>query len=423
MPFRFSGAAPGPDGKPTGWTTWSAREETAPRCFVDARHFRTKPGSLAISGASNIAEHGGWEHLEHGIEGGAWYRFTAYYRAEDVASENWQITARLDWRNAGNLRAGRPDYAYRAKREGDWTRLTIDVQAPPDATAAMLQLFLSNAPEGTVWWDDLSLEQIPAPAPREVKIASIYFRPRDTGSAGESVRRFIELAENSIHEKTDVILFPEGITVVGTGKSFADVAETVPGPTTQRLGELARKRNSYIVAGLYEREGPAIYNTAVLIDREGNVAGKYRKVQLPYEEIEGGLTPGNDYPVFQTDFGTVGLMICYDSQFAEPAQALAGRGAEIIFMPIWGGIETLARARAIENKVFLVSSGYDFPALVIDPDGKILSSARKDGTIATATIDLSKRYMDGDAIYGETHSRRMKEIRLDVHSPLPGLEN
>ena len=159
-----------------------------------------------------------------------------------------------------------------------------------------------------------------------------------------------------------MILLPEGITVVGTGKSFADVAETVPGPTTQRLGELARKHNSYIVAGLYEREGPAIYNTAVLIDREGNVAGKYRKVQLPYEEIEGGLTPGNDYPVFQTDFGTVGLMICYDSQFAEPAQALAGRGAEIIFMPIWGGIETLARARAIENKVFLVSSGYDFPA-------------------------------------------------------------
>ena len=70
---------------------------------------------------------------------------------------------------------------------------------------------------------------------------------------------------------------------------------------------------------LYEREGPAIYNTAVLIDRAGNLAGKYRKVQLPYEEIEGGLTPGSDYPVFQTDFGTVGLMICYDSEFAKPA--------------------------------------------------------------------------------------------------------
>ena len=59
---------------------------------------------------------------------------------------------------------------------------------------------------------------------------------------------------------------------------------------------------------------------------------------------------------------------------------------------------------------------------MIDPDGVILSIARKDGTIATATIDLSKRYMDGDAKYGEMHSRRMKEIRLDVHSPLPGLE-
>jgi predicted amidohydrolase len=97
------------------------------------------------------------------------------------------------------------------------------------------------------------------------------------------------------------------------------------------------------------------------IDRAGNLIGKYRKVYLPREEIEGGLSPGSDYPVFRTDFGKVGLMICWDVQYADPARALALRGAEMILMPIWGGNQTLGKARAIENRVFLISSGYDYP--------------------------------------------------------------
>ena len=188
-----------------------------------------------------------------------------------------------------------------------------------------------------------------------------------------------------------------------------------------RLGELARRRSSYVAAGIYEREGPAIYNTAVLIDRAGNLAGKYRKVYLPREEVEAGLTPGSDYPVFSTDFGTVGMMICYDVFFADPARALATKGAELIVMPIWGGDETLAKARAIENKVFLIASGYDHPTYVMDPDGERLAVAEKRGDAAIATIDLNKRYLD--PFLGDMHGRRMKELRLDVKPALPGFEN
>src|SRR5438270_5492473 len=90
---------PGADGRPAGWTTWSARAETSPRCFVDTLRYRSHPGSLAISGASNIAEHGGWERNVPGIEAGAWYRATAYYRSEAVEQESLQVVARLDWRH------------------------------------------------------------------------------------------------------------------------------------------------------------------------------------------------------------------------------------------------------------------------------------------------------------------------------------
>jgi predicted amidohydrolase len=166
------------------------------------------------------------------------------------------------------------------------------------------------------------------------------------------------------------------------------------------------------VAGLYEREGSAIYNTAVLLDREGRLAGRYRKVYLPREEVEGGLTAGSAYPTFATDFGTVGLLICWDVQFADPARALALGGAELLLVPIWGGNETLARARAIENRVFLASSGFDFPTLVMDPDGETLARATADGTVATATIDLARRYLD--PWLGDMRARLRKELRPDV---------
>jgi len=376
---------------------------------------------LAISGASNFVEHGGWEHVENGIEPGKWYRFTAWYQADGIASENWQIVARLDWRKDANTRTGQPDYANLTLKEGLWTRLSIDAPAPENANAVALQLYLSNAPAGTVWWDDISLESIPAPPPRNVKVVAVNLKPSGMTSSADSIDRFIAMTERSIRDKTDVIVLPEGITAIGTGKSYVEVAETIPGAATQRLGQLAKARNTYIVAGIYEREGAAVYNTAVLIDRSGNVAGKYRKVYLPREEIEGGLTPGRDYPVFQTDFGTVGLMICYDVMFPDPARALAGRGAQLILMPIAGGDETLARARAIENKLFVVSSGYDFPTMIIDPDGNVLSKTHVDGTLAQAQIDLSRRYTD--AWLGDMHSRRMRELRLDIPTEQPGIVN
>jgi predicted amidohydrolase len=242
--------------------------------------------------------------------------------------------------------------------------------------------------------------------------------PHHGGSPAGNVQQFVDAIQKTVPEKTDVILLPEGITVAGTGKGDADVAEPIPGPTTQRLSELARQRNTYIVAGIYEKEGPAAYNTAVLIGRKGEIVGKYRKVYLPREEVEAGLTPGNDYPVFQTDFGKVGIMICWDSEYADPARALALKGAEVILMPIWDGTETLIKARAIENRVFLVTSSYGDASLVLDPKGEVQAAATKQGTAAVATVDLNRRY---EWLYlGNMRERFMKELRVDVPVKRPG---
>jgi predicted amidohydrolase len=405
---QFSAAA---GDKPAGWTVWAQRSEIAPRTYVDTVRFHTSPGSLAISGNSNAAECGGWEYTARGIEPGKWYRFAAWYRAEGAPYERLQVLSRLDWAKADGHRAGQPDYIYPIERHGEWDRVSLDARAPEGAAAVRLQLLLQNAPAATVWWDDISLDEIPAPPRRAVRVAAVDYRPQHTNSAAENVNLFLQVIERAVPE-ADIILLPEGITVAGNGKAYADVAETIPGPTTARLGEIARAKRSYIVAGIYEREGPAIYNTAVLVDRDGNVAGKYRKVYLPREEVEGGLTPGSDFPVFRTDFGKVGMMICWDLEYADPARALTLGGAELILMPIWGGNLALGKARAIENHVFLASSGYDYPTYILDPDGEELSRAPQRGTAAMATIDLNRRYID--PWLGDMRGRFMKELRVDV---------
>jgi predicted amidohydrolase len=93
--------------------------------------------------------------------------------------------------------------------------------------------------------------------------------------------------------------------------------------------------------------------------------------------------------VFDTDFGRVGLMICWDSSYPEVARALAARGAEVILMPIAGGVEALVQARAIENQVHVVASGYDFRTGIFDRKGERIADAKKDPEVVVATVDLA----------------------------------
>ena len=397
----------------TDWKVWSSRPELAPRTWIENNVSVGEKGSLAVSGNGNLGTFGGWQRTVTGIEPATWYRLTALYRHSGITTPNWQIQPRLDWHSANGRRVGEVDYAYQTTQDGEWTRVTLRTQAPANASSVNLQLFLAHAPQGAVWWDNIAFERIAPPGPRNVTIATVNLRPKGSESAQQSVRQFVELVERSVPANADLILLPEGITIVGTNKRLADVAEAIPGPTTAVLGDLARKRKAYVAAGIYEREGQVIYNTAILMDREGKLAGKYRKVYLPREEME-QLAPGNDYPVFKTDFGTIGMMICYDVFYADPARGLAGKGAEIVLLPIWGGDQTLAKARAIENQIYLVSSGYDHPTYIMNPEGEKLAAAPESGTVAVATIDLNQSLRQVNNNLGDMRNRRPRELRTDV---------
>src|SRR5437763_13031690 len=105
------------------------------------------------------------------------------------------------------------------------------------------------------------------------------------------------------------MVFGELLNVIGAPGAYDDKAETVPGPSTDAMAVLARGYSTYVAFGMLERDGAILYNTAVLLDRTGAIIGKYHKIQLPLAEVSGGISPGTDVPIFQTDFGKVALLI------------------------------------------------------------------------------------------------------------------
>jgi predicted amidohydrolase len=252
------------------------------------------------------------------------------------------------------------------------------------------------APGGTIEWSDFSLATVPAPAKRIVRLATVHFRPSGK-SPQENCREYAPLIEQAARQRADLVVLGETLTYYGVGKDYAACAEPIPGPSTDYFGQLAKQHELYLVVGLLERQQHLIYNVAVLLGPDGALAGKYRKVCLPRGEIEGGCSPGHDYPVFDTRFGKVGMMVCYDGFFPEVARELANRGAEVIAWPVWGCNPMLARARACENHVYLVSSTYEdvsrnwMVSAIYDHAGEMMAHAKDWGSVAVAEIDLAQR--------------------------------
>jgi predicted amidohydrolase len=396
-----------------GWSSWAQRPEVQPRCFVDSVHFRSAPDALAISGDGNAVEYGGWAYTVGNVIAGRTYQLTAHYRTQAVPDERRQVVARIDWLDASGKRVGQPDYAYETSAEGDWTRVKMKVPSPPGSASVRLEFSLGWAPQGTVWWDDILFEETTPPPARWVRVGTISLHPRNSP---DNVGAFLEAIDAIAPEKPDIVCLGEEIVVEGSSRSYASAAEPIPGPSTARIGERARKYGMYIVAGLTEKDGNVNYNTAVLIDRNGNVAGKYRKVFLPREEIEGGLTPGSAYPVFDTDFGRIGMLICWDAEYVDAARAMAIQGAEIILVPAAGGYLTLLKARALENHLYVVSSGFDVESSIINPRGEVLFATMDSGVDKVMAVDLQERLMD--PWEGDMRSRFHKEYRTDI--PIPG---
>lgn len=397
-----------------GWLARSPRDEIRPEFDVEPGSGPDGGMALVIRADKREGLDGHWNR-SFPVTGGRGCSFRAFYKARNVAAPWRSVVARLLWvtaegRNArldepmvpGVLPGWQPvaeaeHPIVRGTNTAGWTEISGVYRAPSNAAAVKVELHLQWAADAEVRWGGVTLTEAGPPAARNVRLAAVHFRPQGCTTPMENCRAFAPLVEEAARQRADLVVLGECVTFINLGKTEAEVAEPVPGPATDYFGTLAREHNLYIVASLNERAGHLIYNTAVLVAPDGKVAGAYRKTALPRDEIARGVAPGQDYPVFETRFGRVGMMICYDGFFPEVARELSKRGAEVIAWPVWGCNPLLAAARACENQVYLVSSTYEdisrnwMVSAVWDHAGKTIALAKQWGTVAVAEVDLNAR--------------------------------
>lgn len=223
------------------------------------------------------------------------------------------------------------------------------------------------------------------------------------------------------------------------------IAETIPGPTTDRLGKIAAELNVVIVASLFEKRAKGLYhNTTAIIDADGQYLGKYRKMHIPddpayYEKFY--FTPGDlGYKVFQTKYAKIGVLICWDQWYPEASRITALLGAEILFYPTaigWASTQdedtnseqynawqTIQRSHAIANGVHTVSVnrvGYEQDgkmkfwggSFVSNPFGTVLQQASHENEevlVVEIETDKSDSY--------RVHWPFLRDRRIDSYSPI-----
>ncbi len=397
-----------------GWSMVSPRDEIRPKFSSDPRGNEQGARSLVITHDQREGLDG-WFQKSFTVNGGDFYRFQVMRKTNNVAMPRRSCLVRISWQNeAGNMvhddappehadtklpiPSAEPEYPTDGVTDAQgWTVVGGIYKSPAKATRAIIELHLQWAPSGSVEWSGAEFAKTNPPIDRKVRLATIHYKP--TGkSPRENCEEYAALIAEAAKRKADIVVLGETVPSVGVKLNLEETAEKIPGPATEYFAQLAKQHHTHIVFSLYERDAHLIYNTAVLLGPEGNLIGKYRKVCLPPGEAAKGIAPGKDYPVFDTAFGKVGMMVCYDGFFPEVARELTKRGAEIIAWPVYGCNPLLAQARACENHVYLVSSAFMEPkqgwmiSAIFDHGGKPIAQAEKWGDVVIAEVSLNKPY-------------------------------
>jgi predicted amidohydrolase len=360
-----------------------------------------------------------------GVTGGQTYLFKAGFRAENVVSIDKCILIRVKWFK-GQEQLGY-NYIYTLTDQSNgWYLASDKITAIDGSTSAEIALEFRWS-TGTVWWDDVSLESSTKEPARDIKVATVYCRPPGP-TVQENIKIISELLDQAGREGCQIVCLPEGWATCNTELGMTKVeANSIDGSASIMMAQKAKQYGMYIVSGLYNWTGDTLYNIAVLYNRQGNIQGIYKKVQLPDAEAEQGAVPGNSLPIFTTDFGRIGILICWDYAFPEVSRILALNGAEILFCPIWGDVRTsdiwkiIARSRAIDNGIYFITSIFDGHSLIINPAGDVLQESGTQGTLLTATIDLNYNppwNWIGNAGRGVWKGVWRKDRRSDIFGPL-----
>lgn len=247
----------------------------------------------------------------------------------------------------------------------------------------------------------------------KIKIAAIQMST--VADKMENVRTVKTYLEKIKDENPDFVILPEMFCCPYQTENFPIYAEKEGGPVWQQLSGYAKQYGAYLIGGsMPEKDAEGnVYNTSYIFDREGKQIGKHRKVHLFDIDVKGGqtfkesdtLTAGDSDTVFDTEFGKIGVMLCFDIRFPELSRMMVNDGAKVIFVPAAFNMTTgpahwelSFRTRALDNQIYMVgcapardvSAGYISwgHSIVTDPWGRVTGMLDENEGILLAELDM-----------------------------------
>lgn len=235
---------------------------------------------------------------------------------------------------------------------------------------------------------------------RRVKIGLIQVKQRPEDGYEKRLDILYGMAEECLKAGAELVFFPEAYQHVPDRQIIyrPEELQIKFEGWKERCAALARQYHAYVVPWDYEVKDGEIYNCSYILDREGREVGRFRKVHLTHAEIERGIAHGDDFPVFDLDFGKVGIMICFDNYYPESARILGNRGAELVLYPLYGDTllpqwELKMRARAVDNSMYIACcqidnrQGISYTG-VVDPLGNTIARLELQPSWAVAEIEM-----------------------------------
>lgn len=247
----------------------------------------------------------------------------------------------------------------------------------------------------------------------KIKIAAIQMST--VADKMENVRTVKTYLEKIKDENPDFVILPEMFCCPYQTENFPIYAEKEGGPVWQQLSGYAKQYGIYLIGGsMPEKDAEGnVYNTSYIFDREGKQIGKHRKVHLFDIDVKGGqtfkesdtLTAGDSDTVFDTEFGKIGVMLCFDIRFPELSRMMVNDGVKVIFVPAAFNMTTgpahwelSFRTRALDNQIYMVgcapardvSAGYISwgHSIVTDPWGRVTGMLDENEGILLAELDM-----------------------------------
>ena len=268
---------------------------------------------------------------------------------------------------------------------------------------------------------------------QEIDVAAVQLWSSTRHSPEDNRSHALAMLEEAARMRPDLVVLPEAVSMLccPDGRpdfSYRDVSESVAGPTAERASKIAATYGVNVVIGVIEDRGPdrPCQNAVLVLDRGGRLAGRYDKTHEPEVcRLEQDAGRGDELPVFDLDFGRIGVFVCWDLIAPEVASILTLKGAQLlcfphlIALPVERNFAVSLRARAVDNAVPIVAAGMRdehnhngsqeglFPTCILDAAGNVLAQSEKaEADVVTARVPLGSAWT----------ARRPLELRPDLYA-------